>query len=134
MELGSLVQQKKTNSFTTLLNVYNRFPVEFSFGDGTYLYDAEDNRYLDFLSGIAVNGFGHNNKQIKAAVKEQLDKFWHVSNLYESTPQKILSDKLTQISELDSVFFSNSGTICPCRVNCWIATIPSTSSFSRSSR
>ncbi len=110
MELGSLVQQKKTNSCTTLLNVYNRFPVEFIHGDGAYLYDTEDNRYLDFLSGIAVSGFGHNNKQIKTAVKEQFDKFWHVSNLYESTPQKNLADKLARISGLDSVFFSNSGT------------------------
>ncbi len=110
MELGSLVQQKKTNSFTTLLNVYNRFPVEFVRGDGAYLYDADDNRYLDFLSGIAVSGFGHNSKEIKAAVREQLDKFWHVSNLYESTPQINLADKLARISGLDSVFFSNSGT------------------------
>ena len=110
MELGSLVQQKKTNSYTTLLNVYNRFPVEFTYGDGAYLYDADGNRYLDFLSGIAVNGFGHNNKQIKAAVNEQLNKFWHVSNLYQSTPQKDLADKLTHITGLDSVFFSNSGT------------------------
>ena len=110
MELGSLVQKKKTNNYTMLLNVYNRFPVEFVRGDGSYLYDIDDNRYLDFLCGIAVNGFGHNNKQIKSAVREQLDKFWHLSNLYESTPQKNLADKLTQVSGLDSVFFSNSGT------------------------
>ncbi len=110
MEPGSSVQQKKNEISTSLLNVYNRFPVEFSYGDGAYLFDADDNKYLDFLSGIAVNGFGHNNKLIKAAVKDQLEKFWHLSNLYQSTPQEILAKKLTDITNLDSVFFSNSGT------------------------
>ena len=110
MELGSLVQQKKTNSCTTLLNVYNRFPVEFIHGDGAYLYDTEDNRYLDFLSGIAVNGFGHNNKQIKTAVKNSLINSGMFQIYMNQLLKKILQINLLEFQGLDSVFFSNSGT------------------------
>ena len=95
---------------SALLNTYNRFPVEFEKGDGAYLFDSEGNEYIDFLSGIAVTGLGHNNSEVKAAVKEQIDKYWHVSNLYEASGQELLAQKLVEKSGLEAVFFCNSGT------------------------
>ncbi len=92
------------------VNTYNRFPVEFIKGNGAYLYDTENNKYLDFLSGIAVTGFGHNHPLLVDAAKKQIDNLWHVSNLFESTPQEELAKKLTDVSSLDKVFFCNSGT------------------------
>jgi predicted acetylornithine/succinylornithine family transaminase len=97
-------------SDSALLKIYKRFPVEFAYGNGAYLYDKNGEEYLDFLSGIAVTGFGHSHPEIKKAVEEQLNSLWHVSNLFESTAQKILADKLAEASGLDKVFFSNSGT------------------------
>ncbi len=93
-----------------MLNTYSRYPVEFSYGDGPYIYDKAGKEYIDFLCGIAVTGFGHNHQEIKAAVIKQIESFWHVSNLYTSTPQEILARKLADQSGLDSVFFCNSGT------------------------
>jgi len=97
-------------SDSALLKIYKRFPVEFAYGNGVYLYDKNGEEYLDFLSGIAVTGFGHSHPVIKKAVDEQLNSLWHVSNLFESTAQQILADKLAEVSGLDKVFFSNSGT------------------------
>ena len=106
--------QEKENSVlesdSALLQNYKRFPVEFAYGNGAYLYDRNGNEYLDFLSGIAVTGFGHSHQTIKQAVQEQLNSLWHASNLFESTNQQILAEKLVQQSSLDKVFFSNSGT------------------------
>lgn len=93
-----------------LLKNYSRAPVDFVLGDGIYLYDSTGKKYLDFLCGIAVTGFGHNHPAIKSAVKEQVEKLWHVSNLFESGLQKSLAQKLAARSGLDSVFFCNSGT------------------------
>jgi len=95
---------------TALLNNYNRFPVEFVKGDGVYLYDIEGKEYLDFLCGIAVTGLGHNHPAIKAAVTEQINKIWHTSNLFESSLQIKLAEKLSAKSGLDYSFFCNSGT------------------------
>ena len=92
------------------VNTYNRFPVEFIKGNGAYLFDSEGNKYLDFLSGIAVTGFGHNHPLLVDAAKKQIENLWHVSNLFESTPQEELAQKLTGVSSLDKVFFCNSGT------------------------
>jgi len=101
------LSHKKT---TYHVNTYNRFPVEFIKGNGAYLFDSEGNKYLDFLSGIAVTGFGHNHPLLVDAAKKQIDNLWHVSNLFESTPQEELAKKLANISSLDKVFFCNSGT------------------------
>ena len=92
------------------VNTYNRFPVEFIKGNGAYLFDSENNKYLDFLSGIAVTGFGHNHPVLVDTAKKQIENLWHVSNLFESTPQEELAEKLADISSLDKVFFCNSGT------------------------
>ena len=93
-----------------LLKNYARFPIEFTNGKGAYLYDYNGKEYLDFLSGIAVTGFGHNHPEIKDSVQAQMNQFWHVSNLFESSGQKSLAQKLTEKSGLDYVFFCNSGS------------------------
>jgi acetylornithine/N-succinyldiaminopimelate aminotransferase len=95
---------------SALLKNYNRYHVEFVKGEGAYLYDKDGKEYLDFLCGIAVTSFGHNHNKIKLAVEDQVNKFWHVSNLFESTPQLQLAQKLAEKSGLDNVFFCNSGT------------------------
>lgn len=93
-----------------LLKNYARYPVEFIRGEGAYLYDTDGKEYLDFLSGIAVTGFGHNHPEIKSAVKEQMNNLWHVSNLFEADGQKSLAKNLAERAGLDYVFFSNSGS------------------------
>lgn len=110
MELGLLNQTKITMNSSKLLNTYSRYPIEFVSGNGVYLYDTEGKKYIDFFSGIAVNGFGYNHPEIKKAVLKQLDNYWHVSNLYNSSAQETLAKKLAEKAGLESVFFSNTGT------------------------
>lgn len=93
-----------------LMKNYNRYPVEFDRGEGQYMFDKSGKKYLDFLSGIAVTCLGHNNERVKKSVEKQLNKFWHTSNLFESSLQESVAGKLVQKSGLSSVFFSNSGT------------------------
>lgn len=95
---------------SALLQNYSRYPVEFVEGKGSKLYDKNGKEYLDFLSGIAVTGFGHQHKEITDVANIQLNKLWHVSNLFEATPQEELATKLTDFTGMDSVFFCNSGT------------------------
>lgn len=92
------------------LNTYNRFEVEFARGDGIHLFDTSGNIYLDLLSGISVTGLGHKNNNLKNAAINQIENLWHVSNLFESTPQENLAKKLCNRSGLNKVFFCNSGT------------------------
>jgi predicted acetylornithine/succinylornithine family transaminase len=96
--------------YSGLLNTYTRYPVEFVSGNGPFLYDVNGKEYIDFLCGIAVTGFGHNHPAIKSEVLKQINNFWHVSNLFTSTPQEELAGKLAERSGLNYVFFSNSGT------------------------
>lgn len=95
---------------SALLKNYNRYNTEFDRGEGVYLYDTAGRKYLDFLSGIAVTGFGHNHPVIKANVLEQVNKLWHVSNLFASSGQEQLASELAERSGLDYAFFCNSGT------------------------
>ena len=92
-----------------LTNNYKRFDLTFVSGKGTYLYDDSGNKYLDFVSGIAVNCFGHCSDVVKKALNEQSDKLIHISNLYWSDVQTNLAKKLTELSNLSSVLFCNSG-------------------------
>ena len=92
------------------VNTYKRFNVEFIKGDGVYLFDKEGNKYLDLLCGIAVTGLGHKNSKLIGTAINQIDKLWHVSNLFESTPQETLAKKLVEKSGLSKAFFCNSGT------------------------
>ncbi|MBR8465124.1 aspartate aminotransferase family protein [Campylobacter sp. faydin G-140] len=93
-----------------LLNVYNRFDVIFDHGKGSYIYDTNGRKYLDFVSGIAVNCLGHASDVVANALTIQSKKLVHISNLYYSQPQIDLAEKLTQNSDMQRVFFTNSGT------------------------
>jgi acetylornithine/N-succinyldiaminopimelate aminotransferase len=92
-----------------LMNTYARQPVSFVKGEGVWLYDAEGNRYLDALAGVAVNGLGHAHPKLVKAISEQAAKLIHVSNVYHINEQEQLADKLCEISGMDKVFFCNSG-------------------------
>jgi len=92
-----------------LLQVYSRFPVAFDHGDGMYLYDLEGKDYLDFGSGIGVMALGYGNKRYNSALKSQVDKLIHVSNLFYHVPLANAAQKLIKVSGMDRVFFTNSG-------------------------
>jgi len=92
-----------------LLHTYNRYQVVLDRGDGVYLYDMDDKKYLDFVSGIAVFALGYNNKAYNDALKEQIDKLIHTSNYYYNVPAIEAAKKLKKVSGLDRVFFTNSG-------------------------
>ena len=92
-----------------LMNTYARQPVTFVKGEGVWLYDAQGNRYLDALAGVAVNGLGHAHPRLVAAISEQAGKLIHVSNIYQIAEQAALADKVCEISGMDRVFFCNSG-------------------------
>lgn len=91
------------------MDTYKRYPVSFSNGKGTWLFDKDENRYLDFSAGIAVNILGHNHPKINAALKDNVEKIWHVSNLYSIPEQEELAKKLCELSFADKAFFCNSG-------------------------
>jgi acetylornithine/N-succinyldiaminopimelate aminotransferase len=93
-----------------LLPTYNRYPVAFERGKGVFLFDFEGKRYLDFVAGLGVNALGHAHPRIVKAIREQAAKVIHVSNLYYNEYQGQLAERLCQLSGLDRVFFSNSGT------------------------
>lgn len=93
-----------------LLKTYHRFPVVFDHGEGMYLYDTEGKKYLDFAAGIAVCSLGYGNKEFSDALKMQIDKLMHTSNLYYHTTCGEAAQALKQISQMDKVFFTNSGT------------------------
>lgn len=88
---------------------YNRLPVTFDRGEGVWLWDQDNNRYLDALAGIAVCNLGHAHPAIHQAICEQSKKLLHTSNLYNITSQEQLADSLISKSGMDNVFFSNSG-------------------------
>lgn len=90
--------------------VYNRYPIALEKSDGVYLYDNEGKKYLDFAAGIAVFAFGYNNKEYNDALKEQIDKIIHTSNLYYNVPAADAAEKFNKASGMDRVFFTNSGT------------------------
>ncbi|MFZ9642929.1 MAG: aspartate aminotransferase family protein [Candidatus Methylopumilus sp.] len=92
-----------------LMNTYARQPVSFVKGEGVWLIDAQGNRYLDALAGVAVNGLGHAHPKLVKAISEQAAKLIHVSNVYNINEQEQLADKLCEISGMDKVFFCNSG-------------------------
>lgn len=92
-----------------LFPTYNRWELELVTGKGTVVKDGEGRSYLDFISGIAVCNLGHSAEVVKEAVKEQLEKVWHVSNLFPITAQEEVGGLLTENTDLDAVFFCNSG-------------------------
>ena len=94
----------------SILHTYNRFPVMFDHGEGCYLYDTEGKKYLDFAAGIAVNALGYHYPGYDDALKSQIDKLTHISNLYYNEPMSEAGEKLIKASGLSKAFFTNSGT------------------------
>ena len=92
-----------------LMTTYARLPVTFTRGEGSWLWDENDNKYLDALTGIAVCGLGHANPAIARAISDQASTLVHTSNLYGIANQTLLGDKLCELSGMDNVFFANSG-------------------------
>jgi acetylornithine/N-succinyldiaminopimelate aminotransferase len=92
-----------------VMNTYARLPVAFVRGVGAYLWDESGKRYLDGLSGIAVNTLGHAHPRLTAALNEQIGKLIHCSNVYQVPGQEVLADKLCALTNMQEVFFSNSG-------------------------
>jgi acetylornithine/N-succinyldiaminopimelate aminotransferase len=93
----------------SLLPTYARYPMALVKGEGSWLWDDKGNKYLDFMSGIAVTNLGHAPKRIKEALVKQLDELWHVSNLFQIPNQAEAAKLLTDNSCGDAVFFCNSG-------------------------
>jgi acetylornithine/N-succinyldiaminopimelate aminotransferase len=92
-----------------LMNTYGRQPVTFVKGEGVWLTDTAGDRYLDALSGVAVNGLGHAHPKFVSALNAQIARLIHVSNIYQIAEQSALADKLAEISGMDRIFFCNSG-------------------------
>ena len=92
-----------------VMNTYARLPVAFERGEGSWLWDANGKRYLDAMSGVAVCGLGHGHPKYVAALREQVGRLVHTSNLYHIALQEKLADRLAAISGMENVFFCNSG-------------------------
>jgi acetylornithine aminotransferase len=92
-----------------VMNTYARLPVAFERGEGSWLWDANGKRYLDAVAGVAVCALGHGHPKYVAALREQLGRLVHTSNLYQITLQEKLADRLAAISGMENVFFCNSG-------------------------
>ncbi|MDL2404949.1 aspartate aminotransferase family protein [Rhizobium calliandrae] len=92
-----------------LYDTYVRAPLRFERGEGVWLITETGERYLDFAAGVAVNALGHAHPHLVAELKSQVDKVWHLSNLYEVPGQEKLSKRLTEATFADKVFFTNSG-------------------------
>ena len=92
-----------------LYGTYNRIPLRFVEGDGVWLTTEDGERYLDFAAGIAVNSLGHGHPHLVAALKDQAEKLWHLSNLYQIPGQERLGKRLTAATFADKAFFTNSG-------------------------
>lgn len=105
MKSKELIQGAEENLF----HVYNRFPVVFDKGEGVHLYDVDGKEYLDFASGIGVMAFGYGDQEYTDALKAQIDKLTHTSNLYYHQPMISAAEQVCRVSGMDKVFFTNSG-------------------------
>ena len=94
----------------SVLHTYNRYQIVLDHGEGVYLYDNEGKKYLDFAAGIAVQALGYHYPGYDEALKAQIDKLMHTSNLYYNEPAAEAADKLVRMSGMSRVFFTNSGT------------------------
>ena len=92
-----------------LMNTYSPIPISFTYGSGSYLFDSNNKKYIDFTSGIGVNSLGYNNTAWKNAIVSQLNSFQHLSNIFTNTTTINLAKKLTNLSNMSKVFFANSG-------------------------
>ncbi|MEM6481712.1 MAG: aspartate aminotransferase family protein [Pseudomonadota bacterium] len=94
----------------SVLPTYNRAPLTFVKGEGSWLIEADGRRFLDLGAGIAVNALGHAHPALVAALTEQASALWHTSNLYQIPQQQALADRLVAETFAETVFFTNSGT------------------------
>ena len=104
------MNEQMNHAEESILHTYNRFPVMFDHGEGCYLYDTEGKKYLDFAAGIALNALGYHYPGYDDALKSQIDKLTHISNLYYNEPMSEAGEKLIKASGLSKAFFTNSGT------------------------
>jgi acetylornithine/N-succinyldiaminopimelate aminotransferase len=105
------MEEKEIMALTdeNIMNTYKRFPVVLVKGSGVKVWDVNGKEYLDFAAGIAVCNLGHSHPRVTAAIKEQVEKLTHVSNLYYTEPQTEVARLLVENSFADKVFFCNSG-------------------------
>jgi acetylornithine aminotransferase len=104
-----MLNTKSEEKIAPVMTAYGRFPITIEKGKGTYVWDSEGTKYLDFTAGIAVLALGHVPDSVEAALKKQLDTLWHCSNLYHIGPQEKLAKMLADLTCCDQVFFGNSG-------------------------
>ncbi|NSW88806.1 acetylornithine/succinylornithine family transaminase [bacterium] len=98
----------KNNKY--LIENYQRYPIEMVRGNGSYVWDSKGKKYLDFISGIAVNNLGHNNQKVNKAINSQLNKMLHISNLFVIKEQVNYAKELSKTKKGYRTFFCNSGT------------------------
>jgi len=102
-------QAGQAGAGSSLFPTYARYPLTLVKGEGSWLWDDQGNKYLDFMSGIAVTNLGHAPRRVKEALAKQLDELWHVSNLFRIPNQEDAAKLLTDNSHAGAVFFCNSG-------------------------
>ena len=98
------MNEQMEESEASILHTYNRFPVVFEKGQGCHLYDSEGKEYLDFAAGIAVNALGYHYPGYDEALKAQIDKLMHISNLYYNEPIIDAGAKLVQASHMEKAW------------------------------
>lgn len=108
--MDTLMQQQIDKAEEALLHTYNRYPVVLDHGEGVYLYDTAGKKYLDFGGGIAVNCMGYNDARYKDALKLQIDRLMHTSNYFYNEPAIRAASRLTTLTGMQKIFFTNSGT------------------------
>ena len=104
------IQEYMNRGEEYILKTYNRYQIVLEKGEGVYLYDMNGKKYLDFAAGIAVFALGYQNKEYNDALKAQIDKILHTSNLYYNEPAIDAAEKIVKTSGMSKVFFTNSGT------------------------
>ncbi len=107
--MSEMMKQYIEEAEKALLHTYNRYQIVLDKGDGVYLYDIDGKKYLDFVAGIAVFALGYNNKAYNDTLKGQIDKLLHTSNYYYNVPAIEAAKKIKEVSQMDRVFFTNSG-------------------------
>ncbi len=103
-------QEIITTAEEHFFHTYNRYQISLDRGEGVHLYDADGKEYVDFGAGIAVFALGYNNKEYNDALKAQIDKLIHTSNYFYNEPAAKAAKAITEVSGMDRVFFTNSGT------------------------
>ncbi len=109
MDRDERICQEGGLNLSNLFPTYARWEVEPEKAEGSYLFDKSGKRYLDFTSGIGVCNLGHRPAAVQKSINEQLNKFWHVSNLFIQDQQENAAKALSEAAGMDLVFFANSG-------------------------